>query len=150
MSEWIRESNLIEGVDDPTDDIRCLKAWNWFIKQPLTLSIILKLHERIMGKIDPSIAGKWRTCNVRVGHHLAPGWEHVPRLAGEWLLYHGSSISEESIRKAHVFFEHVHPFVDGNGRTGRMLMNSQRVKAGLEPLLIKASERQGYYKWFEP
>jgi len=49
----------------------------------------------------------------------------------------------------HIHFEKIHPFVDGNGRMGRILMNWQRVKVGLQPLIIWASERQAYYAWFK-
>jgi len=48
----------------------------------------------------------------------------------------------------HINFEKIHPFIDGNGRIGRMLLNWQRVKLGLPVLVIKESEKQEYYKWF--
>jgi Fic family protein len=45
----------------------------------------------------------------------------------------------------HVGFETIHPFADGNGRTGRMLMWWQEVQAGQTPTLFKAADRQRYY-----
>ena len=145
---WIRESNLIEGVDDPAEDAQCLVAWTTFLKKPLDLHTIKWLHRKVMKHLRPDIAGKWRCCNVRVGFHIAPDFRQVPRLMLEWGLQHGGAATEDAIKAAHVAFETVHPFEDGNGRTGRMIMNWQRVKAGLEPLCIKASERQDYYRWF--
>jgi Fic family protein len=47
-----------------------------------------------------------------------------------------------------VAFERIHPFRDGNGRVGRIIMNAQRLQAGLPILIIPASERRLYYEWF--
>lgn len=147
--EWIRESNLIEDVDDHEEDARSSRAWRWFINEDLTPSNILKLHKRIMLKKLGSQAGKWRTCQVWVGGREGiphPEIEHAIEL---WLYdYAALNPDQDIIQLFHVRFEHIHPFVDGNGRTGRMLMNWQRVKAGLGPLCIKASERWKYYGWF--
>jgi Fic family protein len=49
----------------------------------------------------------------------------------------------------HVKFEKIHPFEDGNGRIGRILLNWQRVKAGLPILTIYEKDKHAYYKWFE-
>ena len=51
-------------------------------------------------------------------------------------------------KASHIAYERIHPFIDGNGRTGRMFMNWQRLKAGLPILVIKEKEKQEYYKWF--
>lgn len=156
MSDWIRESNLIEEVDDPAEDTRSWQAWEWLQKQPWNLETVLLLHKRIMRKLNPRIAGKIRTCNVYVGNYMAPEWTVVSGLLAEWVrdseTCNGKPdcpSSEEEIRLAHVEFESIHPFEDGNGRTGRMMMNWQRVRAGLEPLVILASERWDYYDWFK-
>jgi Fic family protein len=147
MIEWIRESNLIEGVDEPEEDRRSLRAWNWLIKQPfITLDILLTLHRKIMRKKLGREAGHLRTCNVYVGNRTCPHYEQVPQLLHYWL--HGSA-KTDSPERAHVEFEKIHPFVDGNGRTGRMIMNWQRVHNNLEPLCILADHRWAYYEWFE-
>jgi hypothetical protein len=53
-------------------------------------------------------------------------------------------------KKAHVAFETIHPFVDGNGRIGRILMNWQRLQEGLPILIIhEGPEQMEYYKWFK-
>ncbi len=143
MSDWIRESNLIEGVDDPMEDTRCLRAWEWLVKyKGLELELVLALHGRIMETLNPDIAGKLRTCDVTVGGYLAPGWQRVETFLDAWMDL------KWPWRQSHVLFEAIHPFEDGNGRVGRMLMNWQRVQEGLEPLLILATKRQDYYKWF--
>lgn len=155
MSEdWIRQSNLIEEVDDPVEDARCHQAWDWLLKQPWNLDTILLLHKRIMRKLNLRIAGKIRTCDVYVGNYKAPSWTLASGLLSEWVHRIAKKqrmqfIAWEDIKQDHIHFEGIHPFEDGNGRTGRMLMNWQRVKTGLEPLCIKASERWDYYQWFQ-
>lgn len=148
--EWIRESNLIEDVNDPEEDARSQRAWRWFINEDLTLDNILKLHRRIMLKKLGTHAGKWRTCRVWVGGREGiPHKEIEPAL--ELWLYDYLAIREpdgQALQGLHVKFEHIHPFIDGNGRTGRMIMNWQRVRAGLDPLNIRAVNRAVYYRWF--
>lgn len=147
---WIRESNLIEGVDDKREDIRCQRAWNWLLKEPLLLTeTILALHRRIMRHHLGPDAGRFRTCGVTVGGRICPPWRDVPGLHLIWLEAWQPSSLEGRIKLAHIQWEKIHPFVDGNGRTGRMIMNYQRVKAGLEPLLIRFDKRQDYYAWFK-
>lgn len=152
MSDWIRESNLIEEVDDPAEDARSLQAWNWIRKQSYDAgrrhTVLLTLHRKIMRNLRPEIAGRYRRCRVWVGGREGVPWEEIiPRLDG-WFKFYGKSLSDIKIQKAHIEFERIHPFVDGNGRSGRMLMNWQRIQAGLEPLCIKAAERWAYYTWF--
>ena len=101
-----------------------------------------------MVKLNREIGGKFRRCNVQVGGYVAPHWIKVPDLMAEWVLHWSSAATPEDIKRAHVAFESIHPFEDGNGRTGRMIMNWQRNRAWLIPLCIKASERQVYYEWF--
>ena len=154
MDQWIRESNRIEDIFDPNEDARSQKAWNWFKDQDLTIPNILKLHKRITWKQLGKEAGNFRTCRVWVGHREGAPWSHVPMLMQTWFntwkigTITTLKVDEEWLRASHVNFEHIHPFIDGNGRTGRMIMQWQRVKAGLKPLLIKAKERQSYYEWF--
>jgi Fic family protein len=62
---------------------------------------------------------------------------------------------ERIIKEHHIKFEHIHPFVDFNGRTGRMLMNWERLQVGLPMLIIHADwpkvngEQMEYYDWFK-
>lgn len=151
MSEaWIRESNLIEDIDSPEEDRRSADAWAEFSSGPLTLFTILRAHHAITRtQLEPMRSGYWRDCGVRVGRHYAPGPDEVPNLMRLWFVHFGNPKNEQETKDAHVEFERIHPFVDGNGRTGRMVMNWQRKAIGLDPLLIKASERGEYYRWFK-
>lgn len=149
IPEWIRESNLIENIDDPKEDRRSYMAWLWFKKQPLTLESIKKVHRRITWKqLKGKDRGNWRICNVRVGNRICPHYENVHRLMNEWIDHNKESLKKWTIKETHVEFEKIHPFRDGNGRTGRMILNHQRMTDGMTPLCIKASERWDYYLWF--
>ena len=143
---------MIEGVNEPEEDERSLRAWKWFARRPVNLDNVLLLHKKIMHKKLGKEAGHLRIWNVRVGDRVCPHYENVPKLINNWIRLHNNTepftATEESIKLAHIEFEKIHPFIDGNGRTGRMIMNNQRIKAGLLPLCIKAVERWDYYRWF--
>ena len=150
MIKWIRESNLIENVDRHIDDLRCELAWEELQERHWTMDTVLWLHKQIMlRRLGLDMAGKIRRHNVQVGSRVCPPWNEVGNRLHEWA-HHGAArgIDEDDIRGFHVRFEHIHPFADGNGRTGRMLMNWQRVRCGFKPLCILASEREKYYQWF--
>lgn len=146
---WIHQSNLIEGVDESAEDARSEEAWKWFICMPLSMVTILGVHRRLMSVKLGKQAGKFRTHDVRVGSRVCPPSVHVPSLMWNWFFVFEKADTEQAIKEAHIAFEKVRPFIDGNGRSGRMIMNYQRVKAGFEPLCIEAAKRWDYYKWFE-
>lgn len=160
ITQWIRQSNLIEGIDDPEEDRRSLRAWRWLLKQELSLETILILHRKItriqMRKEGKGWGiGKWRTCRVWVGDREGAPHAEIPILMADWLEQHGQFKRSLYLnvphwaKAAHIAFEKIHPFLDGNGRTGRMLMNWMRIKTGFLPLFIEASKRWEYYKWFK-
>jgi Fic family protein len=145
VEEWIIHSNLIEGVYDAREDEKCQRAWEWFKDRPLSLDTIQRCHGMIMkGLLPASEAGRWRKCFVTVGGRLCPAPIEVGSLMLGW--FHGWK-DKDPIQN-HVQFERIHPFVDGNGRIGRMILNWMRADAGLEPLLIMYQNRLTYYKWF--
>lgn len=150
MIDWIRESNLIEGIDDPKEDERCENAWFLALKHHrLGHQLIQDTHYYIMRVLRGDIAGQYRKCDVTVGGRVCPKWRSVPYRLNKWIEDYAAARTEEHIREAHIQFEYIHPFEDGNGRTGRMIMNWQRAVVLLLPLCIKAAERQEYYKWFK-
>lgn len=146
MKQLIEQSNLIENVTDPREVTQSLKAWRYLEnKQEVTNEVVLKVHSVIMDRLWHEIAGEYRRVNVQVGNRFCPSWHAVPILMDEWLL----NFRKMTPKQAHIEFEKVHPFRDGNGRTGRMLMWWQERSLGLEPTLIKFSERFRYYRWFD-
>ena len=146
---WIRESNLIEGVDDPEADQMAWAAWEDLKKaRKLDLGAIRFAHWMLLKDLDPRIAGRWRDWNVTVGGRSCPNFPLVPNLMKEWLKLYEEALTDDAIRHAHVAFERIHPFADGNGRTGRMILNYQRIQAGLSEWCIMNAEKQNYYAWF--
>jgi Fic family protein len=115
--------------------------------------IILFLHKMLIGGIDDSIAGRFRGPGeyVRVGTHVAPAPEHVERMIEAAILdYTGDlgSFLVDKIAKFHLEFETVHPFCDGNGRIGRVLINYQLQRLGFPGIIIRDKEKKDYYSTF--
>lgn len=149
MQKHIHESNLIEGIDDPAEDKRSLKAWGWLEKQDkIDVIVLLTLHRKItMKQLTKDEAGSFRRVQVWVGNHTPPNPASVPYMVENWL----KMFMIDTPQLAHISFERIHPFVDGNGRTGRMLMWWHEMRLGREPTLIRSNEadRQYYYQWFK-
>jgi Fic family protein len=115
---------------------------------------ILFLHKMLISGIDDEIAGRFRKAGqyVRVGTHIAPAPEHVATMVESALLdYSGDHMSYflEKIAKFHLEFEHIHPFCDGNGRIGRVLINYLLLQIGFPPVIIRDKEKHLYYKTFQ-
>lgn len=122
-------------------------------EQELSKELILFLHLMLIGGIDDNIAGRFRKKGeyVRVGTHIAPAPEHVQRMIESILIEYSSDLDKyflEKIAKFHLDFETIHPFNDGNGRIGRVLINFQLLKFGLPSIIIRDKEKQEYYKSF--
>jgi len=146
---FLTESNLIEGVQGDKAYEDALSAWNYLEKQEeLTLDNIKWTHGALMRRLDPVIAGKFRTVDVMVGNKVCPRWNQIYGRLFKWLNIYSKADGEGFIKEAHVQFEKIHPFEDGNGRTGRIIMNWQRMKIGLPIDIIKNKEKQVYYTWF--
>jgi len=123
-------------------------------EQELTLELIQSLHKILIANIRDEVAGRFRKDNewVRVGNYIAVDpKEIVERL--EKLLAEYNSTSQENIikriSKFHLTFEYIHPFVDGNGRIGRVLNNYLLIREGFVPINIKFIDRKMYYAAFK-
>ena len=119
----------------------------------ITKETILFLHKALIETIDQSISGRFRAMGeyVRVGTHIAPAPEHVERMIESTIAEYNSdheSYLIEKIARFHLDFETVHPFNDGNGRIGRVLINWQLTRAGFPPVIIRNKEKQDYYDSF--
>jgi Fic family protein len=123
-------------------------------QKELNLEMTLFLHKMLISNIRDGIAGRFRQGNeyVRVGNHIAPAPQDVVRLLQEMLAkYHGSYGQDIALRIArlHLDFENIHPFVDGNGRIGRVINNFMLIKEGFVPINIKFIDRAQYYDAFK-
>ncbi len=122
-------------------------------EQELTLEVVLSLHKMLISNIRDDIAGNFRKENefVRVGSHIAPDPKDViPRLDKMLVEYNASNGDTivKRIAKLHLNFEYIHPFVDGNGRIGRVLNNYLLIREGFVPINIKFIDRKNYYEAF--
>lgn len=147
QSNFIEEEYSKEALED------AINAWE-YAKKIKTLSIkdILEIHKRLMKRLNPRIAGKIRDVPVYIGgekrDQTKKEIEEELRLLCNPGIY--PILSEELIKRWHIKFEKIHPFSDGNGRTGRILLNIQRLSLNLPLLIIRAgNEQQEYYKWFK-
>ena len=115
--------------------------------------LILLLHRMLIGGIDDAIAGRFRRQGeyVRVGMHIAPAPEHVERMMENILITYSSDLDSyclDKIARFHLDFETIHPFCDGNGRIGRVIINFQLLQLGLPRLIVRNSEKETYYRAF--
>lgn len=151
--EFIRESNAIEGVYNEDSFTQAMYAWEYLkTKKELTPHVIKKTHKILMlnQSLQPDQKGYFRKCPVYIGGREAFRWELIQTAIEHWCEYIVSSHNEMAIQEDHVRYEKIHPFIDGNGRTGRMFMNWQRLKAGLPILVIhEGKEQMEYYRWFK-
>ncbi|PWT73649.1 MAG: hypothetical protein C5B59_12710 [Bacteroidetes bacterium] len=149
---FLKESNLIEGVTDDDSLVQAWKAWDYLMKEDvLTKDVVLHTHKILMAhqKIRADQKGHFRKLNVTVGGYEAPDWKEVPNRMWAWTLEAMRRSPPIDDKQLHIEYEKIHPFVDGNGRTGRMFMNWMRIKRLNKPLLIILdSEKDSYYSWF--
>lgn len=115
--------------------------------------LILLLHKMLIGNINDAFAGRFRTTGeyVRVGTHIAPAPEQVEQMMEvilrEFTADHINYFADK-IAKFHLDFETIHPFCDGNGRMGRVIINYQLMRLGFPCIIIRDKEKRLYYASF--
>ena len=114
--------------------------------------LILGVHLRLMNGII-SDAGLYRNHTVRImgSSVILANWAKVPtfvaNLVKEMNLQGDDIVA--NIAKTHAIFEQIHPFSDGNGRTGRLLILAIALRAGLVPPIVVKERKFAYYKYLE-
>lgn len=118
---------------------------------PITEWNIKNIHQLILKEIDNENAGKYRKENVTIkgATHIPPDYIIVPELMEKLILnYKTWSIYHPIVKAAllHGELVKIHPFIDGNGRTSRLIMNLDLMNSGYNPIIIKKEDRLKYYE----
>ena len=121
------------------------------LKEPLTQGLIKNIHGIVLKGIDDKNAGTYRKVNVHISgaKHTPPEFVHVQEEMDKFENWYNTKAKDihPVLRSAmvHTEFVGIHPFIDGNGRTARLLMNIELLKAGYPPVVIPVAERLNYY-----
>src|SRR3970040_2931121 len=123
-------------------------------EQELTREVMLSLHKMLLANIRDDIAGRFRKDGewVRVANHIAPDPKEVVERLEKMLAQYYAKSHENIIKRIallHLTFEYIHPFVDGNGRIGRVINNYLLIREGFVPVNIKFIDRIMYYGAFK-
>ncbi|WP_269899994.1 Fic family protein [Paenalcaligenes faecalis] len=139
--EAINHRDAIAYIEEIVSNIEPLSEWQ-----------IKTLHGLVLAKISDEDAGRYRRENVVIAGASTTPPSHLHlndemKQLMEW--YEGESASKlhaiERAAELHTRFVKIHPFIDGNGRTGRLLLNFELMKAGYPPAVIKKEDRLAYY-----
>jgi len=119
----------------------------------LSAEMILFLHKILLSNINNDIAGRFRMGDeyVRVGSHIAPAPSEIDEgLEHMFMTYKADATKNivERVARAHLEFETLHPFIDGNGRIGRSLNNYLLIREEYVPINIRFLDREEYYNAF--
>ncbi len=119
-------------------------------KEKITKELLLKWHEEIFGLTKPDLAGRYRNYLVTIGGYVPPNPEELNKLMTNLINFINNSKLNpvELSGRAHFIFESIHPFGDGNGRIGRLLMNYILWHNNYPMLIIEYKKRNSYYKAF--
>ncbi len=167
LNKFIWESNAIENVKSQEAFDDSYSAWRYIQGQidnftKISIPAIERIHSEVMRRLQLDIAGKFRDTDMVVGGGgKITGHKEVQSQMENWIrLYsviptfgrastdEGKGLIAGHIKKAHIAFENIHPFYDGNGRVGRLIMLWQRVVAGLPIEIIYERQKEKYYEWF--
>lgn len=120
------------------------------LNESITEEDVLFLHKLFFQQIDPENAGRYRQRNVIITgtDYLPPDYHAVPDLMKK----HITNLNRVDNNKhplehacdLHAEFEAIHPFIDGNGRIGRLLLNIMTIKKGYCPVIIPPIRRAEY------
>ena len=138
--EAINHEHAILFLNDLVKDDDPITEWN-----------IKNIHTLILKEIDDENAGRYRSENVTIkgATHIPPDFVKVPELMEKLILNYKTWNKYHPIIRAtllHGELVKIHPFVDGNGRTSRLIMNLDLMKHGFNPVIIKKEDRLQYYE----
>lgn len=139
--EALNHRDAILYVEDVVDKSEPFSEWQ-----------IRNIHQLVLKNIDDDNAGRYRNVNVTIAgaQHLPPDHLQLADLMARFVFwYNGDAQLMHAVERAarvHADFVGIHPFVDGNGRTSRLLMNLELMKSGFPPVVISVDQRLRYYE----
>lgn len=160
----LREYMEVTGYADAAQWVygQALDPGDWNPEAPLTLTEVRHVHELALGPVwgvapHPNATpderpGSFRQHDIQAfpGGMVPPSWVEVAAAMADWITSLSAIDSAEnpieSIAAAHGDFERIHPFLDGNGRTGRLLLNLTLVRFGYPPAVIYTRDRNRYLR----
>ena len=119
-------------------------------KETLSEWHIKNIHQLVLKNTDDQNAGRYRQQNVVIAgaSHTPTDFLQLPQAMTELVAWYDSAAALHPFTRAaqlHVDFVGIHPFVDGNGRTARLLMNFELLRCGYLPVIIQVEHRLAYY-----
>jgi len=139
-----------------------IEPGDWGGEELITLAEVREVHSLAMTPVwdvapHPQATARERPGSLRE-HDIEPfpegmsppEWPQVPALVDDWIAdaraLRGTDPSElvEALAGLHARFEQIHPFLDGNGRVGRLLLNLMLVRLGYPPTIIYKADRERY------
>lgn len=126
-----------------------------FLKENKNINenFILDIHKIILTGLDNDNAGFYRNCRVRISGStvIMPNPLKVPDLMINFFNWLDENMDNEPLTAilAHLKFVSIHPFVDGNGRCARLLMNTILLQFGFVPIVIRPTDRKRYLSVIE-
>ena len=154
LEQTLSRNVSLREVFEAKDLARVIEHTRKKVKESeLGKDLMVMFHQMLIGGIDDAIAGRFRGKGeyVRVGAYIAPAPEHVERMIETALLEYSSDLGTyflDRIARFHLDFETIHPFCDGNGRIGRVIINFQLLQHGLPRIIIRNKEKDVYYRAF--
>ena len=153
--DFVCESNAIEGIFENDihplvrDHISAINHAIAALKEG-NLPTYLDVHRILLASEPEKLPGSYRQVLVRVGSYIAP----PPAIVEKLMIDYWATVLEgpkqgdveQWIWDMHFEFESIHPFIDGNGRVGRIGMNALRLWHGLSWITICAKDRWEYYQ----
>ena len=140
--EAINHRDAILLVEDLVARSEQIDEWN-----------IRGIHQLVLRTIDPVEAGRYRRENVLIAgaSFQPPSHVLIPERMQDLVKWHQTEADAQLLHpiaraaELHTRFVEIHPFVDGNGRTGRLLLNLDLMRAGFPPAVVRKEDRAAYY-----
>lgn len=160
----LREYMEVRGYADAASWVysQALEPGDWSNDELLSITELRHVHRLALTPVwdvaphpsagDGERPGSFRERDIRrfPGGMRPPPWPEVPALVTDWIAEIGAlrrehdRVESEALARLHARFEQIHPFLDGNGRAGRLVLNLLLVRLGYPPAIIVKGDRRRY------